>query len=173
MHATLSMLLIQGGGHEASGGGAFEPFFPGLIVLLPLIGFAINGVLALTHARRSADAVRAGGELELDGPSGKPFTHTLPTWIGPGVLAIAFVLTLVNFLRALGADLHDPVVIHYWTWMATGTFSVDAALQLDQLSLIMMMVVTGVSFLIHVFSVGYMGEDPGYPRYFEIGRAHV
>jgi len=43
---------------------------------------------------------------------------------------------------------------------------VDAALQLDQLSMVMMMVVTGVGFLIHVFSVGYMRDDPGYPRYF-------
>ena len=50
--------------------------------------------------------------------------------------------------------------------MATGTFTVDAALQLDQLSMVMMMIVTGVGFLIHVFSVGYMKEDPGYPRYF-------
>ncbi|HEX6252391.1 MAG TPA: NADH-quinone oxidoreductase subunit L, partial [Gemmatimonadaceae bacterium] len=43
---------------------------------------------------------------------------------------------------------------------------IDAALQLDQLSMLMMLVVTGVGFLIHVFSVGYMREDPGYPRYF-------
>jgi NADH-quinone oxidoreductase subunit L len=43
---------------------------------------------------------------------------------------------------------------------------VDAAIQLDPLSMVMMMVVTGVGFLIHVFSVGYMKEDPGYPRYF-------
>ncbi|MGD8319208.1 MAG: NADH-quinone oxidoreductase subunit L [Gemmatimonadota bacterium] len=165
MHATLSTLLTQGVQHEA-GGGAFEPFFPGLIVLLPLLGFALNGVLALTHAKRSAKAVRAGGELELDGPHGRPATHTLPTWIGPGVVGLAFLLTLVNFVRMLGVELHDPVVIHYWTWMTTGTFKVSAALQLDQLSMVMMLVVTGVSFLIHVFSVGYMGDDPGYPRYF-------
>jgi NADH-quinone oxidoreductase subunit L len=43
---------------------------------------------------------------------------------------------------------------------------VDAAIQLDQLSIVMMLVVTGVGFLIHLFSVGYMGEDQGYPRYF-------
>jgi NADH-quinone oxidoreductase subunit L len=42
-----------------------------------------------------------------------------------------------------------------------GTFSVDAAIQLDQLSMVMMMIVTGVGFLIHVFSVGYMKDDPG------------
>jgi len=166
MHPTLSMFLIRGVQEAHAGGGGFEPFFPGLVVLLPLLGFALNGLLALSHARRSAAAVRAGGELELDGPGGRPATHTLPTWIGPGVVGLAFVITLVNFVRMLGAELHEPVVIHYWTWMSTGTFQVSAALQLDQLSMVMMMVVTGVSFLIHVFSVGYMGDDPGYPRYF-------
>ena len=145
---------------------AFEPFYPGWVVLLPLIGFALNGVLALMHGRASAQAVRGGGELDLDGPGGRPATHTLPTWIGPGVLGAAFVITLVNFLRMLGAELHDPLVIPYWTWIATGTLTVDAAIQLDQLSMVMMMIVTGVGFLIHVFSVGYMKDDPGYPRYF-------
>ncbi|HSW30026.1 MAG TPA: NADH-quinone oxidoreductase subunit L [Longimicrobiales bacterium] len=166
MHATLSVLLTQGGGHEAGGGGAFEPFFPGLVILLPLLGFVINGVLALQHARASANAVRAGGELELDGPRGRPSTHTLPSFVGPGVILLAFLLVLVNFTRMLGVELHEPVVVHYWTWMATSTFSVGAALQLDGLSMVMAMVVTGVSFLIHVFSVGYMKADPGYPRYF-------
>jgi NADH-quinone oxidoreductase subunit L len=166
MHATLSMLLAQAGGHETGGGGTFEPFFPGLVILLPLLGFAINGVLALRHARASANAVRVGGELELDGPHGRPSTHTLPSLVGPGVIFLAFLLVLVNFTRMLGVELHEPVVVRYWTWMATSTFSVDAALQLDGLSMVMAMVVTGVSFLIHVFSVGYMGKDPGYPRYF-------
>jgi NADH-quinone oxidoreductase subunit L len=166
----LSMLLTGGaavvqGGAE-TGGGTFEPFLPGLVILLPLLGFAINGVLALLHARASAVAVRAGRELELDGPGGRPYTHTLPTWIGPGVVGLAFVITLVNFVRMLGVHLEEPVVRTYWTWISTGTFQVSAALQLDQLSMVMMLVVTGVSFLIHVFSVGYMGDDPGYPRYF-------
>jgi len=81
-------------------------------------------------------------------------------------MAGAFLLTLVNFIRMFGVELHDPVIMSYWTWMATGTFAVEAAIQLDQLSMIMMMIVTGVGFLIHVFSVGYMRDDPGYPRYF-------
>ena len=63
-------------------------------------------------------------------------------------------------------ELHEPVVLSYWTWMVTGTLEVAAAIQLDQLSMVMMLVVTGVGFLIHVFSVGYMGDDAGYPRYF-------
>ncbi|MEQ9400035.1 MAG: NADH-quinone oxidoreductase subunit L [Longimicrobiales bacterium] len=164
MYLTSSM-LVQGGA-DATHAGAFQPFYPSLVVLLPLLGFLINGWLALSHARRSAAAVRAGGELQIDGPNGRPSTHTLPTWVGPGVMLGAFAITLVNFVRMFGAHLEEPVVVSYWHWMATGTFTVDAALQLDQLSMVMMMVVTGVGFLIHVFSVGYMKDDAGYPRYF-------
>ena len=161
-----SLALAQGGGQAVAEAGHFEPFLPGLVVVLPLLGFLLNGFLALRHARASADAVRAGGELDLGDATSRPATHTLPTWIGPGVLAAAFLITLVNFARMFGAHLEEPVIVHYWTWMATGTFTVEAALQLDQLSMIMMMIITGVGFLIHVFSVGYMKEDAGYPRYF-------
>jgi len=158
-------VLTQGGG-QGAGEGHFEPFLPGLVILLPLLGFLANGALALRHGRASAEAVRHGEELDLGRPHERPATHTLPTWIGPGVLAIAFLITLVNFGRMLGAHLETPVVVSYWTWIASGTLTVEAGLQLDQLSMIMMMIVTGVGFLIHVFSVGYMKEDPGYPRYF-------
>ena len=134
-------------------------------MLLPLLGFLINGALALTAARVSASALREGGEHNFfDGR--RPATHRWPTWIGPGVVGLAFLLTLVNFLGMADAELHEPVVLSYWTWMVTGTLEVAAAIQLDQLSMVMMLVVTGVGFLIHVFSVGYMGDDAGYPRYF-------
>jgi NADH-quinone oxidoreductase subunit L len=151
--------------HGPAGEG-FEPFLPGWIILLPLLGFLLNGVLALAASRRSADAVRSGGELDFFEGGKRPLTHSLPTWIGPGVVGLAFVIVLVNFARMLAVELHDPVIRDYWSWMATGTFQVDVALQLDQLSMVMMLVVTGVGFLIHLFSVGYMGEDQGYPRYF-------
>jgi NADH-quinone oxidoreductase subunit L len=162
----IAALLMQGGGLATEASGEFHPFLPGLVVLLPLLGFLANGVLALMHGKASADAVRAGGELDLGDRASRPMTHTLPTWIGPGVMAVAFLITLVNFTRMLGVELEAPVILTYWTWMATGTFTVDAALQLDQLSMVMMMIVTGVGFLIHVFSVGYMRDDAGYPRYF-------
>jgi NADH-quinone oxidoreductase subunit L len=175
MAATM-LLLAQGGQDavtavaESGGGHAFEPLLPGLIVLLPLIGFLINGTLALAHARKSANAVRVGEEYDPFGGAsaggGRDLTHTLPSWIGPGVMLAAFVLVVANFARMFGADLHDPAIIEYWSWMATGTLEVNAALQLDQLSMIMMLVITGVGFLIHVFSVGYMKDDVGYPRYF-------
>ncbi len=51
-------------------------------------------------------------------------------------------------------------------WIRAGTFSVDFAFYLDQLSLVMLLVVTGVGFLIHIYSVGYMWDDPGFYRFF-------
>jgi NADH-quinone oxidoreductase subunit L len=66
----------------------------------------------------------------------------------------------------LGAEVHDAGGPDLLELDAHRHPLVDAAIQLDQLSMLMMMIVTGVGFLIHVFSVGYMKEDPGYPRYF-------
>ena len=114
---------------------------------------------------RMADAVRAGGDGA--GRSHPDDGHKRwVTLVGPGVVGLSFLLVLMNFAGMFTADLHDPVVVSYWSWMVTGSLEVDAALQLDQLSMIMMLVVTGVGFLIHVFSVGYMYDDPGYARYF-------
>ena len=166
----LGLFLMQAAGLEESAV-AWEPVLPSLIILLPLLGFAINGALALSAARRSADALRDGGELDFF-ENGRPSTHSLPTWVGPGVVLLAFLLTLVNFVGMLGAELHEPVIRSYWSWITTGPdisgdrLDVAVAIQLDQLSIIMMMIITGVGFLIHVFSVGYMRDDPGYPRYF-------
>ena len=160
----LGLLGMQASGLEASQA-EWEPVLPWLIILLPLVGFVINGALALSAARKSADAVRAGGEFDFFG-GGRPTTHSAPTWVGPGVMLLAFLLTLVNFVGMLGAELPEPWVHSYWSWIATGDLNVGAAIQLDQLSMIMMMVITGVGLLIHVFSIGYMQDDPGYPRYF-------
>ena len=160
----LGLFLLQVA-EGAESAGEWEPFLPGLIILLPLLGFVINGGLALSAARKSADAVRAGHEFDFF-EGAPPVTHSLPTWVGPGVMLGAFLLTLVNFVGMLGAELHEPIIRSYWTWMSTGALEVEAAIQIDQLSMIMMMIITGVGFLIHVFSVGYMRDDPGYPRYF-------
>lgn len=53
-----------------------------------------------------------------------------------------------------------------FSWLPVGALQVDAALQLDGLSMVMVLVITGIGMLIHLFSVGYMQDDPGYPRYF-------
>src|SRR5439155_867788 len=67
-------------------------------------------------------------------------------------------------LRVSSADL--PYQEDFAHWIRSGSFSADFALYLDQLSLIMLMVVTGVGFLIHIYSVGYMWDDPSYYRFF-------
>ena len=153
-------------GVPAQDGGHWAPVLPGLIVLLPLLGFALNGFLALRSAGRSSAALREGRDCSPFAGRHHPRTHTLPTLIGPGVMFLAFVLAVVNFVGMSGAGLHEPVVVNYWSWIATSTLHVYAGLQLDPLSMVMTLVVTGVGFLIHVFSVGYMKDDPGYPRYF-------
>jgi NADH-quinone oxidoreductase subunit L len=111
---------------------------------LALLGFVLNGTLALW----------------------RPTAKTLVSVIGAGVLVGAFAVAVAVF-RAFGA-LHAeaPVVFRYWSWIPVGALQVDVAFQVDQLSTIMLLVVTGVGSLIHLFSVGYMQEDPGYARYF-------
>jgi NADH-quinone oxidoreductase subunit L len=82
-----------------------------------------------------------------------------------GVVALAFVIALINYFGMIGAELHEPIVRTYWSWIPVGDLQIDAALQLDQLSILMTLIITGVGALIHLFSVGYMSHDPGYPRY--------
>jgi len=115
-----------------------------LVPALPLAGFLANGVLALRRPRAK---------------------HAVSI-IGVGVLLAALALAIVIVLAFLREGTPGPLVFPYWEWMPVGELHVTVALQLDQLSAVMLLVVTGVSSLIHVFSVGYMGEDPGYARYF-------
>ncbi|MDB4951000.1 MAG: proton-translocating NADH-quinone oxidoreductase, chain [Gemmatimonadetes bacterium] len=120
------------------------------------------------HPAAHADDHGAHGH-DAHGHGPKPATHTLPSFIAPGVLIAAFAVAVVNFLRMLAAHPETAWVHEYWSWMPvndpTGALRVGAAIQLDQLSMLMTLVITGVGSLIHVFSVGYMKEDPGYPRY--------
>jgi NADH-quinone oxidoreductase subunit L len=136
----LRALVQEAVTHEA----AFAPFLPSWMILLPFIGFMINGTVAYLAPER----------------------RKLVTIVGPGVLGLAFVLAAINLMLMAGVQEAEPVVRTYWTWIEVGQLKVDAALQIDQLSIIMALVVTCVSFIIHIYSIGYMGEDPGYARYF-------
>ena len=79
----------------------------------------------------------------------------------------SLLISLVSFFGLLKIDPGSlPVVKTLFQWILAGRFSADLALQLDPLSSIMTLVVTGVGFLIHVYSVGYMAHDKGYTRYF-------
>jgi len=83
-----------------------------------------------------------------------------------GSVALAFAVGVAIFAALLGAPPDAAYVRTLWTWMPVADLQIAAALQVDQLSVVMLLVVTGVGALIHLFSVGYMGEDPGYARYF-------
>src|SRR5213076_1753217 len=111
---------------------------------LALLGFVLNGTLALA----------------------RPNSKTLVSIIGAGVLLAAFAVSVVVFSAFAGVHAEEPVVLRYWSWIPVGTLQVDFAFQVDQLSLVLLLVVTGVGSLIHLFSIGYMKEDPGYARYF-------
>lgn len=116
-----------------------------LIIGLPLFGFLLNGLLGLFfHGYR--------GNKGLIGAIAN-FAVFLPFLI--------VVYLFLNFVPDAGA-----VQVKLFTWMSVGSFSVDIAYQIDQLSLIMALVVTGVGSLIHYYSVGYMADDPGFWKFF-------
>jgi NADH-quinone oxidoreductase subunit L len=118
--------------------------FVWLAVALPLLGAAVNGLLAVLRP----DAKRA------------------VSVVGPGVLVGAFIVSVAVVLGLAGLPPDTPQVVRIWPWLVAGDLHVDIAFLVDRLSAVMLLVVTGVGSLIHVFSVGYMRSDPGYARYF-------
>jgi NADH-quinone oxidoreductase subunit L len=113
-------------------------------VALPVAGFLVNGGLALW----------------------RPQAKTAVSVIGSGVLLAAFAVSAAVFLELLREPPAAPVIVRLWSWLPVDRLQIDMAFQVDQLAMVMLLVVTGVGSLIHLFSVGYMREDPGYARYF-------
>jgi NADH-quinone oxidoreductase subunit L len=159
-----------------------------LLPVLPLAGFVINGFLSLStahlgpddpnapdHHSRSEGAAEAPSisQAEEEGSVGDDH-HAVKRhrWagavsiVGPGVLILSFLLALGIWQAMTGVHMEAPFIQRYFSWMPVGDLQIDAAFQLDQLSMVMILVITGVGALIHIFSVGYMQDDPGYPRYF-------
>ncbi|REJ80982.1 MAG: NADH-quinone oxidoreductase subunit L [Bacteroidetes bacterium] len=109
-----------------------------LIPLLPLLGFLFIGLL----------------QKKLEGTSAG--------WIGSLTVLASFVLSLLLFFLHSGSS--DEYTL--FEWINLGVLSIPFSLMIDQLSLIMMLIVTGVGFLIHVYSIGYMKGDDGFARFF-------
>jgi NADH-quinone oxidoreductase subunit L len=118
--------------------------FVWLAVAFPLLGFLVNGALALR----------------------RPGAKNLVSLVGVGVLVAAFIVSVGVFLELWAHPPHQPIIVNLWRWLSAGPLHIEMAFQVDQLSTVMLLVVTGVGSLIHLFSVGYMKEDPGYARYF-------
>ncbi|HSC62976.1 MAG TPA: NADH-quinone oxidoreductase subunit L [Caldimonas sp.] len=116
------------------------------IVLLPLLGFLLNGVLA----------TRLGGNRV-----GNPFV----TVVGCGLPVVSFVLVLVACFT-LQAGGYAPLVETAYRWAQIGEGRFEIGFYFDRLTAVMALVVTGVGSVIHVYSVGYMKDDPGFGRFF-------
>src|SRR6516165_7438797 len=110
-----------------------------LIPTLPLAGFLINGLFG----RRFS----------------KGLVNTFA--IGSVVLAFAWV---VKTLMALG-DLNTPHVEHYFTWIQSGALNIGWDMAVDRLTAILLLIVTGIGSLIHIYSIGYMAHEGGYYRF--------
>jgi NADH-quinone oxidoreductase subunit L len=114
-----------------------------LIPVFPLIGFLINGL----------------------------FTRGLPEraigWIGSISVGASFVVAVSIFLELLGMEPGSRSVQKVvYTWILSGDLSVPIGFLIDPLSMVMLMVVSGVGCIIHVYSIGYMHGEAGYRRYF-------
>jgi NADH-quinone oxidoreductase subunit L len=117
-----------------------------LIVLLPLLGFILNGVLA----------------TELGGNRvGKSFV----TVVGCGLPVLSFLLA-VKALFDLQAGGHVPLVETAYRWALIDNSAFEIAFYFDRLTAVMALIVTGVGSVIHVYSVGYMAHDKSFGRFF-------
>jgi NADH-quinone oxidoreductase subunit L len=114
-----------------------------LIILLPLVGFAVQ----VLFGRRLGDPA-AGA-------------------VATGFIAASFAVSIGVYLDLL--TVHAPVrsfTQNLWTWIPVGQLQVKAGLYVDPLSMTMVLFVTGVSMLIHLYSIGYMKGDRDYPKFF-------
>ncbi len=157
-----------------------------LLPILPLIGFIVNGWLSLAGSAHIGpeDPDMGHGAHDENAPHGPTnqqaghahgddsHAHTRPKFaalvsiVGAGVLVVSFILAAAIFFAMRSVDMSTPFIQTYWSWMPVADLHVNIAFQLDQLSMLMILIITGVGALIHIFSVGYMADDPGYARYF-------
>jgi len=84
----------------------------------------------------------------------------------PALVGASFVVALVAVATLAGAEAGSRLVDPVYTWIEVGGFRADVTFRLDALAAVMVLIVTGVGFLIHVYSVGYMAHDAGLPRFF-------
>lgn len=112
-----------------------------LVPLIPLLGFIINGLGRNTLSKN------------------------LIGFIGSSVIFLSFVLSVAIFL-ALGADASKSHEVFLFDWISAGQLHIPLSFLVDPLSSLMLLIITGVGFLIHVYSAGYMHDDDGFGKFF-------
>src|SRR5215467_8245843 len=112
-----------------------------LIPILPLVGAAINGIF------------------------GKRLSKGTISTIAVGSVGLSFLMSIREFIAVLNVPEGELPILHdYFTWIQAGRFQAQFGFMLDHLSGLMILVVTGVGFLIHVYSAGYMQDEEGFYR---------
>lgn len=110
-----------------------------LIPILPFIAFLINGIF------------------------GKKYLKDTSQWVSIAAVGAATLLSFYALSQVIsGGAIHIPL----YTWVAFGDYTVDLGFYIDQLTSVMLIVVTGVSTLVHIYSIGYLHGDKGYYRFF-------
>ncbi len=113
-------------------------------IILPLLGFIILGLF--------------GSKIKNEKIIGI---------IGSGVIGLSFLITVFAFVETLSLPVNErQTIITLFTWLKVSSLDVSFSYQIDQLSLVMALIVTGVGFLIHVYSIGYMHGDKSFWRFF-------
>ena len=112
------------------------------VVFLPLLAAAIAGFFGRAIGFRGSQLVTCGAML------------------------VSMALGILLFTSILATD--EPQIIPLATWIRAGGVDVDWALRLDTLSGVMILVVTIVSAMVHIYSIGYMAHDPGVPRFMSL-----
>jgi NADH-quinone oxidoreductase subunit L len=112
-----------------------------LIVALPLAGFLITATI--------------GGRLGLDA-----------FWVPVVAVVLSWLAAMIVAANVLGGGGEAGVAVTLWQWIPAGALSIDVGFVVDNLSAVLLIVVTTIGMLVHVYSIGYMRHDPGYWRFF-------
>jgi NADH-quinone oxidoreductase subunit L len=115
-----------------------------IIPLLPLLGAAINGLFGVKFPNKIVNAVALSS-------TGLSFAA-----------AVEAAREFLGYYAQTGQAFHKQ----FFDWITAGTFRAGFDLQMDQLTVVMVLVVTGVGWLIHIYSTGYMAHEGGYYRFF-------
>ena len=120
-----------------------EKLLMSILLLAPLVGFLFNGFRFKSDNYKLAGAVATGAAVA------------------------SFLCSLIMVVQLTGLPEESrKIAVDYFSWMAVGGFSVNFSFMLDPISAIMILVITGVVSLIHLFSVGYMSHDERPSKYF-------
>lgn len=98
--------------------------------------------------------------------AGSRLSKTVSAWIGSGAILLSFLVSLALFFHQAGQDGKASETVHLFPWIEVGSLKLSMSFLIDPLSSLFLLIITGIGFLIHVYSAGYMHDDEGHNRFF-------